>query len=124
MCLDEIDADPAAAGRVSHAKFEQGIDVAGFGVREPAADQEVRALLTNCPHLLSPQSPLCETEIDGRMTKKWLTRLNHEKQRLTRGCCRSAGSFRSSRPQSAASLPAPLPPARAFAHRPARDNRS
>ena len=47
MRFDEVDIDPAAAGRKRHAQFEQGIDIAAFGLREPAPDQELRALLTD-----------------------------------------------------------------------------
>ena len=50
MGFDEVDADPAAAGRIDYAEVEQGIDVAGFGIGKAAPDQEFRALLANGTH--------------------------------------------------------------------------
>ena len=34
--FDQVDGDPAASGRIGHAKFEQCIDVAGFGIGKAA----------------------------------------------------------------------------------------
>ena len=50
-------ANSAAAGRIGHSKFEQRIDVSGFGVGKAAPKQEFRALLANCPHFLVPSVP-------------------------------------------------------------------
>src|SRR5205823_14453137 len=45
-----VDGDSAAAGRISGAQFHQRVDVAGFRIGEPAADQEFRGFLTDRSH--------------------------------------------------------------------------
>ena len=45
MRLDEVDLDAAAAGGKSHAKLEQRVDIARFGIGQPAAEQELGPLL-------------------------------------------------------------------------------
>jgi hypothetical protein len=52
--LDQIDRSAPAAGRVSHAKLEQRIDIAGFGVGKAAPDQELRRFLTDGTHETLP----------------------------------------------------------------------
>ena len=47
MRLDQVDGDPAAAGRVGHAKLEQRIDIAALGIGQAAAEKEVRTFLTD-----------------------------------------------------------------------------
>jgi hypothetical protein len=46
----EVARNAAAAGRIRTAKLEQGIDIAGFGIRKPAPDQELCTLLTDGTH--------------------------------------------------------------------------
>src|SRR5690349_3403422 len=47
--FDQVDGHAASAGRISDPEIEQGVDIALFGVVEAAPDQELRALLADCP---------------------------------------------------------------------------
>jgi len=68
MCFDEIDRNAPTAGRISYAKFEQGIDISALGIGETAADQELRTLVTNCAHLIC--SPVLVSRTSGRDGKE------------------------------------------------------
>ena len=65
--FDEVDGHAATAGRLSQAKFEQCVDVAGFGIGDAAPEQELRSFLTNRTHV-GPLFPV-EEEIRGEEEK-------------------------------------------------------
>jgi hypothetical protein len=52
--LDQVDRHPAAARRKGHPKLEQRIHITALGVGETAANQEIRTLLADGTHGLSP----------------------------------------------------------------------
>ena len=49
-----IKVQRAAAGGKGHSKLEQGVEIAAFGIGDPAPDQELGALFADCTHVISP----------------------------------------------------------------------
>ena len=52
--FDQVDVHSAAAGRLGHAEFEQGVDISAIGIRNPAAKKELCTLLADGTHVSSP----------------------------------------------------------------------
>src|SRR5919112_3661349 len=103
MRFDQVDGHAAAAGRKSHAKLEQGVDIAGFGIGDAAPDQEFRPLLTNGTHDLLPISLLPPVSAGAfkQMVNAAITA--RRKCPFPQGNCRSGGGGRWLPRQSAAS---------------------
>src|SRR5690349_2947023 len=62
--FDEVDVDPPAPCRIGHAKLEQRIDIAIFGIGKAAAKQEFRTLLADGTHETFPLPVGCKFGAD------------------------------------------------------------